>query len=225
MNNLNFRALRLSLLGTLVMAALLFIPAGTLNYWQAWLFMCVFAGSSTATTVYLAIYDPNLLERRMNAGPAAEKEPTQKVIVSVVMIGFMALLIFPGFDHRFEWSQVPFLLSLAGDALIVFSFIIFFIVFKVNTYGASTIQITKGQKVISTGPYAFVRHPMYAGALPLLLGMPLALGSWWGLFVAILFLPALIWRLLDEERFLLKHLPGYTDYCQKVHYHLVPFIW
>ena len=138
---------------------------------------------------------------------------------------FIALFVFPAFDHRFGWSQVPLFISLAGDALIAFAFLLFFIVFKVNTYGASTIQITEGQKVISTGPYALVRHPMYAGAIPLLIGVPLALGSWWGLFVLIPLMPVLIWRILDEERFLKKRLPGYTDYCQKVRYHLVPFIW
>jgi protein-S-isoprenylcysteine O-methyltransferase Ste14 len=137
----------------------------------------------------------------------------------------MAMFVFSAFDHRFGWSQVPLTIILMGDALIAFSFVLFFIVFKVNTYGASTIQIVEGQKVISTGPYALVRHPMYAGALPLLIGVPLALGSWWGLCVAVLLVPVLIWRLLDEERFLIKNLPGYTDYCRKVRYHLVPFIW
>jgi len=207
------------------MAALLFIPVGTFDYWQAWLFMAVFMGSSTATTVYLAINDPKLLERRMTAGPAAEKEPTQKIIMLFLMMGFIALFVFSAFDHRFGWSQVPLFISLAGDALIVFAFFLFFIVFKVNTYGASTIQIAEDQKVISTGPYALVRHPMYAGAIPLLIGVPLALGSWWGLFVLIPLMPVLIWRILDEERFLQNGLPGYKDYCQKVRYHLVPFIW
>jgi protein-S-isoprenylcysteine O-methyltransferase Ste14 len=207
------------------MAALLFIPAGTFDYWQAWCFMGVFVGASTAITVYLAVKDPKLLERRMNVGPTAETKPTQKILMFFAMIGFVALLVFPAFDHRFGWSSVPSHMSLVGDALIAFGFLLIFIVFKVNSYGASTIQIAEGQKVISTGPYALVRHPMYAGALPLLIGVPLALGSWWGLFVLILFMPALIWRLLDEEKFLQKNLPGYTDYCQKVRYRLVPFLW
>ena len=207
------------------MAALIFIPVGTFDYWQAWLFMGVFVGSSTATTVYLAINDPKLLERRMNAGPAAEKEPTQKIIMLFLIMGFIALFVFPAFDHRFGWSQVPLIISLAGDALIVFAFLLFFIVFKVNTYGASKIEIADDQKVISTGPYALVRHPMYAGAIPLLIGVPLALGSWCGLFVLFPLMPVLIWRILDEEKFLQKRLQGYRDYCQKVRYHLVPFIW
>ena len=225
MKNLNIRALRSSLLGTITMAALLFIPAGTFGYWQAWLFMAVFVGASATITVYLAIRDPKLLERRMNVGPTAETEPTQKILMFFAMTGFIALFVFPAFDHRFGWSPVPSYVSLAGDALIAFGFLLIFIVIKVNTYAASTIQIAEGQKVISTEPYSLVRHPMYAGALPLLIGVPLALGAWWGLFVLILFIPALIWRLLDEEKFLQKNLPGYTDYCQEVHYRLVPFIW
>jgi len=225
MNRLNFRAFRSSLLGTIVMAALLFTSAGTIDYWQGWLFMAVFVGATTAITVYLAIKDPKLLERRMSAGPTAEKEPLQKLLMFFAMTGFIALLVLPALDHRFGWSPVPAYISLAADVLILVSFFVVFIVLKANTYAASTIQIAEGQKVISTGPYALIRHPMYAGALPLLTGVPLALGSWWGLFALMLFLPALIWRLLDEEKFLKKNLAGYADYCRKVRYRMVPFIW
>ncbi|GAC1318668.1 MAG: isoprenylcysteine carboxylmethyltransferase family protein [Collimonas sp.] len=187
--------------------------------------MAVFMGASSAITVYLAIKDPKLLERRMNAGPTAEKEPVQKILMFFAVAGFIALLVFPAFDHRFGWSPVPATISLAADVFILFSFFLVFMVLKANTYAASTIQIAQGQTVISTGPYALVRHPMYAGALPLLIGMPLALGSWWGLCVLILLLPALIWRLLDEEKFLQKNLPGYAYYCRKVRYRLLPFVW
>ncbi len=187
--------------------------------------MAVFVGASAAITAYLAISDPKLLERRMNVGPTAEKEPTQKILVSIFMVGFIALLVFPAFDHRFGWSSVPYAVSLVGDALIAFGFSLTFLVLKINTYSASTIQIAEGQKVISTGPYARVRHPMYGGALPLLIGMPLALGSWCGLAILVLLMPALVWRLLDEEKFLRKNLPGYADYCLKVRYHLIPFVW
>jgi protein-S-isoprenylcysteine O-methyltransferase Ste14 len=225
MNSLNIRALRSSLLGTIVMAVLLFLPAGTSNYWQAWVFMAVFVGASAAITVYLAIKDPKLLERRMNVGPTVEKETTQKIIMFFALIGFIVLFVFPAFDHRFGWSPVPSYISIVGDVLVAFGFLFIFFVFKANTYGASTIQIAEGQKVISTGPYALVRHPMYAGALVMLIGVPLALGSWWGLFMLALIIPVLIWRLLDEEKFLSKNLPGYTEYCQKVRYRLVPFIW
>jgi protein-S-isoprenylcysteine O-methyltransferase Ste14 len=220
-----FGILRSSLFGIVALAALLFIPAGTFDYWQAWLFMAVLVCTSGATTVYLAICDPKLLERRMNVGPRAEKEPAQKIIMVLATLGFIAMLIFPALDHRFGWSSVSASVSLLGDALIALGFLFIFFVFRENSYGASTIQIAEGQTVISTGPYALVRHPMYAGALVMSVGIPLALGSWWGLFVLLLLLPVLIWRLLDEERFLRQNLPGYTEYQTKVNYRLVPFIW
>src|SRR5499427_5439929 len=225
MNDVTSRALRSSLFGILALAALLFIPAGTLAYWQGWLFMAVFVCTSGAITVYLAIRNPKLLEWRMNVGPRAEKEPAQKIIMRLATLGFIAMLVFPALDYRFGWSPVPASVSVLGDALIALGFLFTFFVFKENSYGASTIQIAEGQTVISTGPYAFVRHPMYAAALVMLLGIPLALGSWWGLFALLLILPVLIWRLLDEERFLRQNLPGYPEYQAKVRYRLLPFVW
>jgi protein-S-isoprenylcysteine O-methyltransferase Ste14 len=224
-NSLYFRALRSSIFGLFVMAALLFVPAGTFDYWQAYVFMAVFVAASAAITLYLAIKDPKLLERRMNVGPTAEKEPTQKIIMVFALLGFIALLVVPALDRRFMWSRVPPYVSVIGDLLVALGFLLVYFVIRENSYAASTIQVAEGQTVISTGPYAVVRHPMYAGVLPLLIGMPLALGSWWGLFALILFMPALIWRLLDEERFLHKNLPGYTEYTRKVRYRLVPFVW
>jgi protein-S-isoprenylcysteine O-methyltransferase Ste14 len=225
MNKLYFRALRSSIFGVLLMAALLFVPAGTFDYWQAYVFMAVFVGGSAAITVYLAIKNPQLLERRMNVGPTAEKQPTQKIIMVFTLLGFIALLVVPAFDRRFMWSRVAAWVSVIGDLLVALGFLLVYFVIRENSYAASTIQVAEGQTVISTGPYAVVRHPMYAGVLPLLIGTPLALGSWWGLFVLVLSMPALIWRLLDEERFLHKHLPGYTGYTRKVRYRLVPFVW
>ncbi len=225
MKNLYIRAFLGSVFGVIAMAALLFIPAWTLNYWQAWAFMAVFVGSSSAITIYLARHDPKLLERRMSAGPTAEKEKAQKIIASFAMLGFSALLAFPSLDHRLGWSTVSSYLSVIGDALVALGFLLEYFVIHENSYAASTIQVAEGQKVISTGPYALVRHPMYAGALPLLIGIPLALGSWWGLFGLTLIVPALVWRLLDEERFLHKNLFGYTEYTQQVRYRLIPHLW
>jgi protein-S-isoprenylcysteine O-methyltransferase Ste14 len=225
MNGVTRRASRSSLFGVVALAALLFIPAGTFDYWQAWLFMAVFVTTSGVITVDLAIRDPKLLERRMHVGPRAEKEPAQKIIVLLAMLGFIAMLVVSALDHRFGWSSVPASISLLADGLIALAFLFVFFVFRENSFSASTIQIAEGQTVISTGPYALVRHPMYAGALVMLLDLPVALGSWWGLLVVVLKLPVLIWRLLDEERFLQQNFAGYAQYQTKVRYRLLPLIW
>jgi protein-S-isoprenylcysteine O-methyltransferase Ste14 len=225
MSSLNARAARATIIGAVVMAALLFGAAGTLRYWQAWLFMAGFQGASIAIGIYLAINDPALLARRMNVGPAAEKEPAQKIIMALAFAGMLALLIVPALDHRFGWSAVPPIVSLAGNILIGLGFLLMFFVFRENSYGASTIQVAAGQTLASTGPYARVRHPMYAGAIVMLIGVPLALGSWWGLAVVVLVVPVLAWRLLDEERVLARDLPGYAEYMGKVRYRLVPYVW
>ncbi len=225
MNDLYFRAVRSSVFGFLVMAALLFVPAGTLDYLQAFVFIASFVGASAAITVYLAIRDPKLLERRMHAGPTAEKQTSQKIIMVFAVLGFIALLVVPALDRRFMWSPVPPYVSVTGDLLVALGFLLVYFVIRENSYAASTIQVAEGQTVVSTGPYAVVRHPMYGGVLPLLIGTPLGLGSWCGLSALVLFIPVLIWRLLDEERFLHRNLPGYTEYTRKVRYRLVPFVW
>jgi protein-S-isoprenylcysteine O-methyltransferase Ste14 len=209
----------------LVVGLLVFLPAWTFDYAQAWLFMGVFFACSLAITVYLAVSDPQLLERRMRAGPSAETEPSQKVIMVVALLSIGALPVVSAIDHRLAWSQVPLAIVILGDLLIVIAYIGFYFVFRENTYGAATIQVAEGQKVISTGPYAVVRHPMYSCALVMLLGIPLALGSWWGLLMLIPALAALVWRLLEEERFLAKNLPGYKDYMRKTPDRLVPRLW
>jgi protein-S-isoprenylcysteine O-methyltransferase Ste14 len=161
-----------------LVAALIFVPAGTLDYWQAWVFLIVYFSSSLAIIFYLRKHDPQLLERRMHGGPRAEKEKTQKIVMSLVSVAFIALIVVPALDYRLEGPTVPAYLALLGDALIALSYLAFFFVFKENSFASATIEFDPGQKVISTGPYALVRHPMYAGSLPMLIGIPLALGSW-----------------------------------------------
>lgn len=207
------------------MGLLLFIAAGTLNFWQGWFFLLVFGGSALAITLYLIKYDNKLLERRVKGGPTAEKEPAQKIIQYITTTWYISMLVVPGLDHRFRWSVISFPLVLVGDLLIALGFLIVFLVFKENTFTSATIEIAHKQKVISTGFYALVRHPMYLGAVILSVGMILALGSWWNILPCLLMLPALIWRLLEEEIFLVKYLPGYRDYQKKIKYHLAPFIW
>jgi len=209
----------------IVMAALLFVSAGTVRYWQGWAYLAVFTVSSVLVTIYLIKRDPALLERRMHGGPTAEKRPTQKIIMLGTSTAFIALLVVPAVDYRFGWSDVPLGVVIAGNVLVVIGFFLIYLVYRENTYTSATIEIAEGQKVISTGPYAIVRHPMYASALLYLVGTPLALGSYWGLMALAIMMPFLIWRLFDEERFLAANLPGYLEYQQKVRRHLVPFVW
>ena len=222
MDDLNARTVIAGVRGFAVLAILIFLPAWTLRYWQGWAFLATFAVASTALTVYMAVYDKELLERRLRAGPRAETESSQKIIVLLVMLGFAAFLVFPVLDHRFGWSPLPAYVSIIGDVLIALGFLFIFFVLRENSYAASTIQVAEGQRVISTGPYAVVRHPMYSGALLLAIGMPLALDSWYGLVGILVILPVLIWRLLDEEQFLTRNLPGYADYKSKVRWRLIP---
>ena len=205
--------------------ALLFAPAGTLDFWQAWLFLAVFVACMVPLGIYFVRTDPALVERRMRAGPAAEQEPVQKVAIGIVCAALLAMLIVPGFDRRWHWSGVPAWLTVVADATIVASFVIFFYVMKQNSFAAATVRVERGQTVVSTGLYGVVRHPMYMGTLPLTIAMPLALGSWWALLPVLAIVPALVWRLVDEERVLTHGLPGYAAYCARVRYRLVPGIW
>ena len=225
MTNLNTKAwLSLAVLA-IVMGLLLFVPAGTVHYWQAWVYLSLFTGASILTTLYLMRHDPALLARRMRAGPTAEKQPVQRRIMLCTSIGFLALLVVPAFDFRFGWSTVPLGGVAVGDVLVVTGFYGISLVYRENTFTSATIEVAKDQQVISTGPYALVRHPMYASGSLYLLGTPLALGSYWGLVVLGAMMPCLLWRLVAEERFLAQRLPGYTEYQQRVRHRLVPFVW
>jgi protein-S-isoprenylcysteine O-methyltransferase Ste14 len=225
MNALYRRAIVQGIFGTALFVALIFWPAGTFDYWQGALFLATFFASSIGFTVYMAIYDKPLLERRMKAGPQYEKERSQKIIVSLVFIAFFALIVIPALDYRYGWSPVAPWISILGDAVVVLSFFFIFWVTRVNSFAASNIRVEKDQPVIDTGPYAYVRHPMYAGAIWLFVGMPLALGSWWSLGLIVPFMPVLLWRLLDEEKILQRDLPGYLEYMRRVRFRLVPYVW
>jgi|ERR1700686_4315752 protein-S-isoprenylcysteine O-methyltransferase Ste14 len=225
MNILHLKAFAGLVFLLVVMAALLFVPAGTSDYWQAWTFLAVYFASSLALTLYLMKEDPALLQRRMQGGPTAEKDPVQKIIMVIASLGFIGLLVVPALDHRFAWSQVPPVVALAGEVLVGTGWLAIFFVFRENSFTSATIELAPDQQVISTGPYALVRHPMYAGALVMLLGIPIALGSWWGILVVAAMLPALIWRLFEEEKFLARNLAGYVEYQNRVRYRLIPKVW
>ena len=225
MTSLNVKAL----LGFAFLAAttglLVFIPAGTSRYWQAWVFLAAFFTPAGLIGVYLARNDPALERRRLSAGPMAEKTAAQKIIMIVISTGFVGLLAVPAFDHRFGWSHVPVSIVIAGDVLIIVGFAITFLAFRENSFAAATVEIADEHRLVSSGPYALVRHPQYAGAFLYLLGMPLALGSYWGLLVLVPTTAALIWRLFDEESLLAKQLPGYAEYRQRTRWRLIPAIF
>jgi protein-S-isoprenylcysteine O-methyltransferase Ste14 len=169
--------------------------------------------------------DPALLERRMSGGPTAEQRPIQRIIMLGASLSFIAILVVPALEYRVRGSSLPMPMNLLGDALVAIGFYLIFLVYRENTFTSATIEIAPDQTVISTGPYAIVRHPMYASASVYLIGTPLALGSRWGFVPVAIMIPFLIWRLFDEERFLAKSLPGYTQYQRRVRRRLIPFLW
>jgi protein-S-isoprenylcysteine O-methyltransferase Ste14 len=214
-----------SLVSVLALAGLLFVSAGSLRFWQGWLYGFVFVTATAAISIYFLKHDPKLVERRMQAGPTAEREPTQKVIVTIILVGFILLIVLPGLDYRWHWSAVPPWLVFGANTGVALSFYVFSIVLKQNSFAASTITVEADQPVISTGAYAIVRHPLYSGALLFLLSTPLALGSYWTLLLLVPLFAVLAWRLLDEERFLKQNLPGYAEYCHSTRFRLIPLIW
>jgi protein-S-isoprenylcysteine O-methyltransferase Ste14 len=209
----------------LVLSLALFLPAGSLSFWQAWAYLADFAGCTLLITAYLIRNDRELLARRVRGGPAAETQKNQQVIQSLASLFFIALFVVPGLDYRYTWSHVPPAVSLVADGLVALGFYIVFLVFRENSYTSATIEVSAEQKVIASGPYHVVRHPMYAGAFLLLLFTPLALGSWVALPLPIPLILVIILRLLEEERFLSTSLRGYEAYRQEVRYRLLPFVW
>jgi protein-S-isoprenylcysteine O-methyltransferase Ste14 len=221
----NLHIIRSSVVGTVVMCALLFIPAGSLGYWQGWLFIATFAVSSLAYTAYLAKHDPALLKRRTEAGISHEKEPVQKIVMACLYVVCVALVVASSLDVRFGWSRLPWLVSVLGDLGVAYSFYLFYLVAKVNTYAAANVRVEEGQTVVSTGMYGIVRHPMYSAAIVLFVATPLALGSWWTLVLTPLCLLILVARILNEEDVLIRELPGYAEYREQIRARLIPFVW
>lgn len=199
-----------------------FLPAGTFDYWQAWVYIAIIAVPMFMIGLYLLRNDPGLLERRMRLG---ERRGGQKRFVSWSILLFVLLYLFPGFDRRFGWSDPPWVVVALTDALVLLGYGMVAWVFRANSYASRVIEVNAGQRVIDTGPYAIVRHPMYLGSI-LMWGLsPLALGSWWGLLLAIPLPFLLAYRAVDEEKLLLRDLPGYREYAQRVRYRLIPGIW
>jgi len=214
-----------SLVAFVVFVALVFLPAGTFDYWQGWLFIAILVIVSAGPAIYLGVKNPAALERRMRGGPLAESRTAQKISSSGTLVSLPAAIVVSAFDHRFGWSSVPAEISLIGDVLVVIGVGISFLVIIQNNYAAANITVEADQKVVSTGLYGLVRHPMYVGMLIFLAGTPLALGSYWGLVVLILGVIVFAFRILDEEKMLEEELNGYIDYTREVQYRLVPHVW
>ena len=209
----------------LMMCLAIFLPAGTIHYNEAWYYLVIFFAGIIVITVYIFINDKRLLQSRLKAGATAEKRPLQKWVQGLASVGFIGLYVVSGFDHRYQWSHVPSSLVITSDMLLVFTMLLFFIVFKKNSYLSATVEVQKDQTVVNDGPYSIVRHPMYSAALLLFIASPLALGSYWALLTLPVMVLVLALRCLDEEKALKKDLPGYSDYCKKVKYRLIPFIF
>src|ERR1700739_3555034 len=207
-----------SVIALLAFGLLLFVPAGTLDYWEAWGVLAVFTIAMLYSTVYLVRKDPAVVERRMRAGPKAETRPVQKVVAASITILYCAQLVFSALDHRFGWSPAPPALSLIGDALVAIGLGIAMFTVNQNSYAAVNITVEEGQPVVSTGLYGLIRHPMYMGAMLMMVGIPLALDSWWGLVILVPGLIAIVVRILDEETMLRQELERYAKYTENVRY-------
>ncbi|QLL06283.1 methyltransferase family protein [Mycobacterium vicinigordonae] len=221
-------ALRVSasmLYGLALYGALVFIPAGTLHYWQGWVFVAIAMGMTIASTVLLAVANPAALQRRMRGGPRAEKRAVQKILVTGVFLSAIAVMAFSAFDHRMRWSTVPAWVCVIGDVLVALGLGFASLVVIQNAYAAATITVEEGQTLATDGVYKVVRHPMYAGAIVMMLGTALALGSYWGLLIVAFGVLVFVLRIRDEENLLNQELRGYRDYTQQVPYRLVPHIW
>jgi protein-S-isoprenylcysteine O-methyltransferase Ste14 len=214
-----------SIIGFAAFLVIVFWPAGTFDYWRGWAFIAVFAAATMIPGLYLAATNPAALKRRMQAGPAAETRPLQKIIITFAFLSIGAMIVVSALDFRFGWSSVPAAVSVVGDVFVGVGLLIAMITTIQNGYAAANINVESDQKVVSTGFYALVRHPMYFGNVVLMIGISLSLGSYWGLLFVILGLVVLAVRILDEEKVLALQLNGYTDYLQRVHYRLVPGVW
>ena len=206
----------------IILGLLILLPAGTFNYWQVYIYFAVLVVPMIFVLLYFLQNDPKFLERRTKV---KEKEKQQFFIVILFTLIFLAGFIIPGLDHRFIWSNVPTYITISADLIILLGYLIIFFVFKQNSYASRIIEVEEDQKVISTGLYSIVRHPMYIGVLIMYIPTPIALGSYWGL-IPFAFLPvSLALRILNEEKVLSENLKGYKEYCQNTRYRLIPFIW
>jgi len=205
-----------------VCGLILFWPAGTLSYWQAWVYLALLFSLVGGIVSYFLKHDPELIERRMRT---RELFAEQRLIIKLSLVVFFAPLLVPALDRRFGWSAVPVAAVIAADVLVALAYVLFFLVLRENRYASRIIEIQEGQRVVTTGPYALVRHPMYLAVLALYVATPVALGSWWGLLPSALLPVSLVARIRHEERVLLAGLDGYREYAERTRWRLIPHLW
>jgi protein-S-isoprenylcysteine O-methyltransferase Ste14 len=220
--SLTTRLILRTLIAVIFVAVFLFVPAGSFRYWQGWVFMAILFLPMPVTSVYFMKRDPQLIERRLRT---EEQISEQKSIIRWARLVVFASLLLPGLDYRFGWSRVPLWLTILSQLVVFAGYLITLWVMKENSFASRTVQVEEGQRVISTGPYRLVRHPMYFGAVLMLLFMSPALGSWWALPGFLLVIPLIVLRLLNEEKMLCRDLPGYSDYCLRTRSRLLPLLW
>ncbi|OGD27864.1 MAG: hypothetical protein A2Y56_05780 [Candidatus Aminicenantes bacterium RBG_13_63_10] len=206
----------------LILGFLFFWPAGTFRYWQAWTYLAMLLLPMLGISFYLIRKDPELLERRMRA---KEKERRQKNIQLIASLIFLGIYLLPGFDRRLGWSSVPVVVVIAADILVLAGYGLFVQVLKENSYASRIVEVEAKQKVITTGPYALVRHPMYLAIMVMFVLTPLSLGSYWAAVPALPIVFVLIARIRNEERVLIEQLAGYREYVERVRFRLIPGIW
>jgi len=222
MQKLKVKALKIFGLAPIILGIIFFVPAGSFRFWEAWVYSAVIIIPMIFVVIYFLKRNPDILERRLQF---KEKEPQQKKIVRIGNILFFIAMILPGLDYRFGLSDIPAVMVFSSDAMVLAGIFIYFLVLKENSYASRTIEVQEGQKVISTGPYSVVRHPMYSAVGIMYLFTPIALGSYWAIIPMLLIIPIIVLRILNEEEILKKDLPGYTEYVTKTRYRLIPFIW
>jgi protein-S-isoprenylcysteine O-methyltransferase Ste14 len=208
--------------GVLIISALLFIPAGSMRFWNAWLLIGVLFIPMLFVIFYLVIKDPELLYKRLNT---KEKEKTQKIVVLITSLIILSGLILSGLDFRFQWSGVPLFLEISAAFIVLSGYIMFFVVIRQNSYASRVVEVQEKQKVIDTGLYGIVRHPMYSAAILIFMFMPLLLGSFYALLPLLMFPIQMNIRIKNEEDILVKGLDGYPEYKKKVRYKIIPFLW
>jgi protein-S-isoprenylcysteine O-methyltransferase Ste14 len=225
METLKFKTLSRIIIFTIILGLLIFVPSWTIFYWQGWIFYFVVSICLFIMTLYFLKHDPALMESRVNIGPKAEKKIFQKILLSFFIVLLMGLVLLSALDHRFHLSKIPDAFIIISNFIILIGFYILYRVFKENSFASATIDLAKEQKVIATGPYSIVRHPMYSGAFLLFMFTPIALDSFFGIILSVLIAVIGVFRIIDEEKFLNINLSGYPDYCKKIKYRLIPFIW